>query len=1513
MVNNDEALKVAPPSLPKGGGAIQSIGNGLGPVGTTGAASFELALPISPGRGFAPGLTLGYSSSGGNSPFGIGWSRTPNAITRRTSTGVPAYTDDDVIQAPDGEPWMPERNPTTGALVSRSVSAYNGLPVGPYAVVRYWPRTEAAFALIEHWSDGDDPAGFWLVHSADGNLHMYGKTPASRCADPHEPAHVAQWLLDESLNPRGEHIVYAYRADDSAGAQRYLSKVLYGNQHAHDQLYAWRTGGWEQVLWHFHLVFDHGERAATLTGVPAYEGKRAWPGRSDPFSSYAYGFELRTAQLCRQVVMFHCFPDEPGMGPLPVPVRRLLLEYRQSPLGYSLLHAAHEQAFDRTGVQSRPPQEFTYNRFELTPDPQRYQPFEAMPGLDDGQRYQLVDLYGEGLPGILYRDDKAWYYRAPVRAEAAHPGDAVAYDDWQALQAIPIADRAQAPRQFLTDLTGNGCLEWVVAQPGLCGFFTCNPDRSWSNFTTLDAFPYEFLHPQGQLADLMGAGLSDLAMIGPRSVRVYANQRHAGFAAATQVQRTDAEDELPLPGDAATELVAFSDVLGSGQQHLIRIRHNTLECWPNLGRGRFGNRVEFSALPFAYDQFEASRVVLADLDGSGATDLIYLTAECALLFMNRCGNGFDAAVELPWPEGVRYDRFCQVTAADLQGLGCSSLVLTVPHSSSGPRHWRYDVVAAKPYLMCATNNNQGAAATLAYRSSAQEWLDEKQQLRATGQPVVCRLPFPVPVVSAQVQHDEITGNRLTQRFEYRKGFYDGDVRRFRGFALLLATDTEAAAQLPHAQGFSAPLLRKIWFHVGQQLDQAGDDYFHGDQNAHALGATLFSHYHEPKAVDQIVAPTASEIPDILRALAGHVLRVETYAGDDRCGVPYSVEQNRYLVRALDRPVGGRFAPYTVMQALALESIAYQYEQQADDPQCLHAINLRWDAFASLTHGVTVNYARRLTAADDPACQLDRNEIPAQKRWWCDAHDPAQQAYHVSERLAQYIHLTDPQGWRLGLPYQQRENAWVLHKGAGPNGLHPAAISYEAFIAHTPANPLNPDAERTLVGQSVQRYRGLSEAEPLPDGTATFLALADAQEIAELDEAALKAYDLLRDEQGDMPFDLEQKLLEIGYHKMRLVLPSVPRAQAPLWSVKRGFTTYADLAGFYAVLSVQQTCRHGVTELAYDPYGCLNTGVRLPDGCETRVEAIDYRVLQPTRVIDPNRNIQEVLYGAFGQVIATSLCGTERGQPVRFAPLSEYRPPVGATPGQAIEAPATALQDAATAHVADPFSWMGRLPEADRQDQQWLDECVAQGDLLPSGHIRAPARLLSPLDGLTPAQQRLLRLIAQTRREPVHAVALQADRYPLDPDKQIRIALSCWDGFGRVLQSKQKVERGQAYHVLEDGALALDDEGHPVTRQNVPRWRVSERVEYNNKGLVVRTYRPYFADDYRYIDDASFRQHGYCDLQFHDPLGRPTRTVLAKEGYLRRHTYLAWYSIYEDENDTWEDVLAARTASAQPDR
>jgi hypothetical protein len=1485
-MNEYSPLLATAPSLPKGGGAIQSIGKKSTAFGAHGTASYDIALPISPGRGFAPPLSLTYASSLGNGVFGIGWGLSLPSVKRRTSKGVPAYTEDDEIIGPSGVVWLPERD-QRGAIASTHIDHYNDLHLGTtYTVIRYFPRIESCFDRIEHWSSSDNTPGFWLVHGADGSLHLFGKNPASRRADPADVRRVGEWLLEESLNAHGEHILYQYKADSTA--QRYLSQVSYGNVEADAHLYLWTTERLDPVQWHFELVFDYGERTTDYTEKPLYEGQQ-WQARRDAFSSFAYGFELPTERLCRQVLMFHRFADE--LGTAPVLVRRLLLDYCQTPLGYSHLSGAHDQAFgEGETAQSHPPVEFSYSEFKLVPEPLAWRRLQGMPGLNDGHAYQLVDLYGEGLPGVLHRTDKGWHYREPVRARAN--SNEVAYAPWRTLPHIPVTDTATPVRQALSDLTGDGRLDWLVAQPQVSGFFSLGTDRDWSGFATFSAFAPEFFSPQGQLADLMGDGLGDLVVIGPRSVRLYTNQREHGFSPPLEVPREENEDALAVFNAGPGELVAFSDLLGSGQQHLVRIRHNEVRCWPNLGRGRFGKSIVLDFPGLAYESFDASRIRLADLDGSGAVDLIYLQADHALIFMNRCGQGFGPAVALPWPEGLRYDNLCQVSIADVQGLGCSSLVLSVPHMT--PRHWRYDFVNAKPYLLTGIHNNMGADQLINYRSSAQEWLDEKQERMTAGKPLTCRLPLALHLVNTQSQLDEISGNRLTQGFSYRQGYYDGIEREFRGFGLLLQTDTEASPGDTDAQPFTAMCLKKTWFHTGRRVNLPRNGYSRADKEALALGKTLLCQYQPESQVDRIItSPDATTQQEMSRALCGRPLRSEVFGIDSQLKTTtlYSIQENRFGLRLLRSSESKR--GHAQMLPLLLESITYQYEGIADDPQCRHTLNLQHDAYGSLTHSVNVHYARRKTV-DDPPPFSDADR----QRWWRDAHDPAQQFHHLTETRAEYIYLTAPQGWRLGLPYRQRSHALKKAKTPGAGGLDTREITYERLTE------LSGEAtwitQSVLTGLSVQRYKDASTAQTLPYGVAHFEALGDHVETAELDENALKAFHLLP--QASRPKGM---LLErIGYHRMDSFLPTTPRL-SKLWSVKSGFATYAPLQGFYKTQTQRASESHGVTEFTYDNHHCFITALKLPDGCITQA-LYDYRSLLPRRITDPNGNVQEGLVDAFGQVLAATFYGKQNNIPVGFKPIAQFERRRFIEATEAIERSQEALQGAATATYYAPFSWMGRVSNAALTDSEWLARCLLNRDLLPGGHIRASARArLANRPAISADDLKLKSEMDAATREPLHIAVLTADRYPDDDQKQIRIAITCFDGFGRTLQTKQRVEPGLAYVVNPQGELMLKDE-KPMEQPTAERWRVSERVEYNSQGLPTRLYRPYFADQHRYINDTSLRQFGHYDQQFYDPLGRPTYTRLARQGGLslmRRQTRHAWYTVDEDENDTLEEVMA----------
>ncbi|WP_285420772.1 SpvB/TcaC N-terminal domain-containing protein [Pseudomonas sp. efr-133-TYG-5] len=1460
MANAEEL--VTPPSIAKTA-SIATHGRSWGEIGATGQRSYTLPVPFLPGRSLNPDLQLSYDSSAGNGKCGLGWDLNLPAISRKTSKGVPRYTAADVMLA-DGTELRPALD--ENGQIETQIRQHRA---ARYSVVRYIPRLESTFDRYELWTPDDAAAGFWRVYRADGSQHCYGNNSASRIHDPDNEAHVAAWLLVEIMNAVGEHIVFEYKQDDSAPdprfdyrAQRYLRQVCYCNKSASAELLCLEHERPQDLEWLLRLVVDYGERSVEPDAVPPFAAtdEQAWPLRSDPLRQHRFGFEIGTRRLCRQLLMYN------DIGAQKVLVNRLLLEYATTTLRYNQLKAARYMSYDARGkVRHTPPLEYFYAEFNLNTEPQAFLALEHMPGLNDRQPYHCVDLYGEGVPGFLCQYDNAWYYREPLRGE---PGSRqIVYGPWTLLPRLPIADSEQNAVQILTDLTGDGCLDWIVARPGNSGYLRLNPDRSWSPFKAFKQFPLEFFQQLTQLGDLSGDGLDSVAQIGPKSVRVYANLRQQGFAPASHVPHVP-DDALPLFSAARNELVLFGNLHASDLTGLCRVRHDRIETWANLGHGRFGKGTTLSALPLTYAQFDADRVRIADLDGSGAPALIYLCPDYFEIYANYGGNALaQEPLRVPWPEDVHYDNLCQVTFADLQGLGCASLLLTVPHMT--PRHWVYHFVSERPYLLNGCNNNMGYSATLGHVSSAQAWLDEKRQLLEADQTPVCHLPFPQQLLGWLRQDDEITGNCLMQFFEYFEGRYDARERELRGFGRVQQTDSELTAGKAES-GHTAPMLSKHWFHTGHCIDPVLNGTCRLDDDYTPLGATLYSRFNAVTASEVAGKPLAVDEAEIAYALSGRLLRSEVSQADDPEPAPlFAQSEIRYRVRQThDRP--------SSLLVLEQESRRYQYERFMADPRCQHQVSLAWDAFGRLVHGFTIDCARRRTDADDPPFEEED-----QRRAWTDSFDEQQQVSYLNESRADFLDLSDASHWLLGLPARQRSNVLILPKGALPGGLNPPQISYENLLEHQASSEWT--ALRQLTALSQQHY--------LRDdaGAVRYPPLQGPTQQAVFDKQALDAY-----AEVPAPFAIRDELQQLGYAPMALFFPEDPAEdrQRNLWSADSGFYTYAGAEDFYRISAVQQTASHGITRISADAHKLLTSAITLPDGCLTQI-AYDYHHLLAQRITDANENIQEVLYAAGGQPLAHSFYGTEDDLPVGFDPVASYPLPADTRPTWLIENPSEALAAAASVVSSDLFSWMPQLPPEIQpaERQRWLE----QGLILADGRVRASAlRRLAQADGAEPILREQLR---RATRQPVHSVALTADRYPDDPLRQIQIVLSHVDGFGRELQSKQLVDPGLAFVATADGDLQLDN-GKPCEALAERRWRVSARVEYNHKGETIRVYRPYFLNDYRYINDSSLRQHGYHDQLFYDALGRQIRTINAK-GDLAFDLLHPWFTCSYDYNDTYQ--------------
>src|SRR4029077_8851054 len=129
----------------------------------------------------------------------------------------------------------------------------------------------------------------------------------------------------------------------------------------------------------------------------------------------------------------------------------------------------------------------------------------------------------------------------------------------------------------------------------------------------------------------------------------------------------------------------LADQSGDGLADLVRIRNGEVCYWPNLGYGRFGSKVTMDHAPqFDHaEQFDQRRIRLADIDGSGTTDVIYLHRDGVRLYFNQSGNGWSAAQTLTaFP---RVDDAVHVAPIDLLGSGTACLVWSSPAPADAPR------------------------------------------------------------------------------------------------------------------------------------------------------------------------------------------------------------------------------------------------------------------------------------------------------------------------------------------------------------------------------------------------------------------------------------------------------------------------------------------------------------------------------------------------------------------------------------------------------------------------------------------------------------------------------------------------------------------------------------------------------------------------------------------------------------------------------------------------------------
>jgi RHS repeat-associated protein len=1061
------------------------------------------------------------------------------------------------------------------------------------------------------------------------------------------------------------------------------------------------------------------------------------------------------------------------------------------------------------------------------------------------------------------------------------------------------------------DLAGDGQPDVVVMEGPTPGLYEHDEDEGWQPFRPFRSrLNLDTRDPNVKFVDLDGGGHSDVLISEDDALVWHASLAEEGFGPAQRVAQPLDEEKGPRVVFAdGTQSIYLADLSGDGLTDIVRIRNGEVCYWPNLGYGRFGAKITMDSAPWLdnLDQFDHERIRLADIDGSGTTDIIYLHRDGVRLYFNQSGNSWSKPQQLKvFP---RIDEVVSIVPIDLLGNGTACLVWSSSLARDARRQMRYvDLMGGtKPHLLVKTVNNLGAETRVDYAPSARFYLLDKRD----GKPWITRLPFPVHVVEKVVTYDHISRNRFVTRYAYHHGYFDGEEREFRGFGMVEQWDTEEFAALAGGdvpadnitpESHVPPVHTKTWFHTGVYLGRDHvSDYFAGlltatDQGEYFREPGLTGAEARAQLLDDTVLPanlTLEEEREACRALKGSMLRQEVCADDagqgatpkqvQRARTPYTVTEQNFTIRPVQPQGGNRHA---VFFTHAREAISYHYERNHADPRIQHALTLEVDAFGSVLKQAAICYGRRtlIRVVDDRG---NVQQVPNPGLTGLDAADQMKQTTalftYTENRVTNAIETSDT--YRTPLPGEAlifeltgyaptgaagrfQASDLVEPDPAAPGRLRHKFTDQVPYEAAATGNPCRRPIEwlRTL-------YRRNDLISLLPLGELQSLGLpGESYQLAFTPGLLTQVFQRFRAGQPAEPLLPDPAAVlggqagnRGGYLRSQTMTADgrFPATDADdHWWIPSGQSFFTTIPLDAAATELAQARQHFFLPRRYrDPFGqdafvdfdandLLMTETRDALGNRVTVDVSDYRVLQPRLVSDPNGNRAAVAFDTLGMVVGTAVRGKPLPAPVEGDTLTGFVADLtqaqldGFFDAADPHATATALLKDATTRIVYDLDRFWRAQQANPTDRaKWQPACVVT--LARETHVSSPL----PPQGL-----------------------------------KIQLSLSYSDGFGREIQKKIQAEPGPLV------------EGGPKVS---PRWVGSGWTIFNNKGKPVRQYEPFFSATHDYEFGV---MAGVSPVLFYDPAERVIVTLRPNHTY-EKVVFDPWQQTTYDVNDT----CAARNA------
>jgi RHS repeat-associated protein len=742
-------------TLPGAPGSLDGLGSNAISEGNQGSLAYNVAIDAIPGfPGLTPQLALEYSSNGGSTVAGIGWSLPTFSIERRTIAGLQKYKTTDSFVVNGSEELV---------LVAQDSTSQT-----------YRQRFEGAFVRYTWKNPATGENGYWTAEFPDGRTAYYG-------ADTSGTQQAAAEVIVPSTTPQQ---VFRWHM---------VSMV---DQYGHEMRLSWtKNSTGFPLLDRIDYVFD---------GSTARHSVRfTYETRGDLISDARPGFEMLLDQRVKTI----------GIYSATELVRAYTMAYEADTASGGASRLQSVARFGRNNVQFPVVFNFAYTQTIGATcttgncDKPYVVDMGTLGNVDFSTGHAtLIDINGDALPDVLYADATGHhFYYAKLDSEGHASFSMTPVNSTKVTQGTTyvIGD----PKTQLLDVNGDGFVDIAQAATNsvLCNKGTGDwVDASQCTGTNIN-LP----------ANALNAG-TDATSGNPLNVRffdydndrridwlhtipggateVMANTATMGFVTVPVQDITVAFDQSPLEladmnGDGMQDPVEVF-YTGSGSNAVVQTTYRL-----NYGYGNWGPWK--TIILSGFDTGQADVAEVEDINGDGLSDIVSVTGTQVSIAINRNGARFDAVrtiTDADLSAGHIPARVSGTTIvfADMNGNGSDDIVWI---DQTG--HVQYlEMFPVRPNLLTRIDNGVGAVQLITYGSSVTEQARDKNWKY--------KLPHPATVVTSMVSYVTLTGTdtgglREITNKAYHTGYYDGVEKQFRGYETVdetLVADMSRDAQEP---------------------------------------------------------------------------------------------------------------------------------------------------------------------------------------------------------------------------------------------------------------------------------------------------------------------------------------------------------------------------------------------------------------------------------------------------------------------------------------------------------------------------------------------------------------------------------------------------------------------------------------------------------------------------------------------------------------------------------------------